>query len=185
MDSANDTAENEWQKNGYLNPMSAPFKLEDTRLRTSLLQKIRKGYRLRDACQTSGIDYSSFRRWLRDGEPPENDTEDPLNKPRPRGRGTIAERKKREYDVLRLKREFYHAVEEAEADYRSKLDEKLRKTADGSFKDLLIYARLRFPDRYRETLPQAVVQVNQAGHDGGPLTFARIAAEAIADSENV
>jgi len=158
--------------------MAAPFKLEDTRLRTSILRKIKTGERLRDACESSGCTYASFRRWLIEGEPPANPEEDPLAR-----EYTGRKLTKREREVLQIKRKFFDDVQAANAEYRRKLDKQLRSKAGDTFRDLLTYARIRFPDEYRETAPSSVQQVNVASHDGGALVFAEIAARAIADED--
>lgn len=163
--------------------MGAPLKLEDAKLRNALLANIRKGTRLRNACEVAGVDYSTFRRWLRDGEPPEDTDLDPLTQGRPRGRGPAADKAKREFDTLSLKRDFYHAVENVEAVFRTALDLKIRNAAGKEgFNALVRYAKYRFPDDYREPATSPVVQVNASTQGGDvTMTFAEIAANAVAD----
>jgi transposase-like protein len=170
--------------------MAAPLKLEDARIRSGILTKVKRGERIDDLCRSSGIGKSTLRRWLRDGEPPENPEEDPLE-----NGGMIRDENaedgwrkitRTERQKLKLKREFWHAYEEAEGHYLGTLDRDLRTAAKKEgFGSLLRYARIRFPQRYSEQPASPVVTVTANTEKGDiGLTFAQIAADALADDED-
>jgi transposase-like protein len=168
--------------------MAAPLKLADPRIRKSVLTKVKSGARVEDLCRRSGIGVSTLRRWLRDGEPPENPEEDPLTNGGWETDETVdtGRRKltRKELQTLRLKRQFWQDYDEAEGHYLTSLDQDLRTMAKKEgFDKLLRYARLRFPHRYAEQTGSPVVQVNASTQNGDAvgLTFAQIAADALAD----
>jgi hypothetical protein len=164
--------------------MAAPLKLADARTRKGILSKIRQGYRLRAACAAHGVDYSTFRRWLREGEPPENPDEDPLSETYCK-RTDVVLLTAAERNTLQYKRQFYHDVQIANEIYRGKLDNAIQKAAGTNFRDLLTYGRIRFPDDYVDPQAKPVgpnLQVSTTTTaDGATTTFASIAADAIAD----
>lgn len=170
----------------------AQLKLEDGRVRSVILSKVRAGHRIEDVCRVAGIGTRTLHRYLADGEPPANTTEDPLknggqtrDETHPTGWRKITRTEKAR---LTLYRQFWHDYQESKHYYLDRFDQQLRTAAKKEgFNALLKYGKLRFPERYgAEQAFNGAGQVTAKveGEAGSvELTFAQLAMRAMEDEE--
>lgn len=169
--------------------VGAQLKLEDGRVRSVILAKVRAGHRIEDTCRVAGISRTSLHRYLNQGEPPANPQEDThqngykiRDETQPTGWRKLT-RTEKERD--QLYRQFWEDFQTAEAYYLDKLDKQLRTAAKKEgFNTLLKYAKLRFPERYgAEQAIYGAAATAKVESDAGSveLTFANIAMRAMQD----